>query len=1262
MLLYSLGLTENKVSQGTNRLSHDSRKVVPHQPGKSAHGWWSVFLSVIWVLIVLIICFLIALRLSLPGIGKFRSEVEQWIHTVAGQNVSIGSLHVTWHGWTPELVVKDIRLPNTIEDTPHIQSLRMRVGLDPLSFWEADGIRTKKILLSGVSLTIIRNPNGSIRLGGIGTLPSSTESGSVGLLSWLLQQPYIDVESANLRWYDEKNENVSFSMPNTHLSIRRDGPRHRVLVTMRPPKDTPSKVSPFETTNGSLSGMADIAVNPTTLNWSGSIFLRIEDFNLNRFPPLQSTLTPLAIAGTASLGFWTFWDKGQLEHIEGNFALRDLVFGEMNTSITEHEQYVGLPVKQKGQSIPIHEKNQTLLMGEHEKLPGKHEYTLPYEITNKKNLFDRMSGYLKLDRIGVDNWQLQLHQFTLATSKGEWPATHAKIQIAWFRNHHGWLLNTQDAELKNEDITIRLIGTGQWFEDHSSPDLRLVIGIEHRKLDKLGRYLPTSLMKDSLVEWLSHAFPKGELTEGRILFHGRIADFPFDNKEGVFEVRAGTSNATTLNYTKSWPPIEEMETDILFRDRRLTIIAKNGFIHGTKIEKTIAEIPDILAETPILTIDGHIMGILSEGLTFLREGPLGARYAHRVAGIKGAGDHRLDLKIQIPLRQNVQIRTQGNITFLNNTIKVDIPWTATPKIDDTDLTFDQVNGVLTFNEHGIAGESIAARYLNRSITLDVAKATGLENTTRFTMNGFDTDTLFAYPLLKTAIQEIPPSLSSLITDVTEKATWQIILDLPDDWKKVNQQTRLQITSHLRGTTVNLPPPLTGRPFQVEILLGNGNQQAQESRQRIRVRFGSGVTGIFSPTKLGKRTSGKWRGAIQLGVGSINLPKEGIRIHGHTSRFSLDQWAPLLAGLMEAKSESGIQRNPMTQTSPFGETLDLQAEISSDELIAFGQTFRNTTLSVAQDNDTAWHVQVQGDTVQGHVRIPRPDTDEIIAAAFTRLQFPSIDGSSKSKDFDLGRLPRIRLACEDFVYGTFSLGAIELLELSPNPQELKIKNIKIKSDAFRIEGRGAWKHPAQSHQSQLHIKINGEDLGKLLSSFGYEGKVAKKGKTHLELDIEWPGTPAQFDLEKISGTIKVDATDGRLLAIKPGTTGRVFGLLSVTLLPRRLLLDFRDIFQEGLIYDRMEGEFKIHEGHAETNHFFVEGPTSHINITGSTGLANKNYDQIATIVPKLSSSIPLAVIGIAQELIDSPFFDKAFSYQYTIGGTWSDPKIEPVESH
>ncbi|MEJ2760418.1 MAG: AsmA-like C-terminal region-containing protein, partial [Gammaproteobacteria bacterium] len=185
---------------------------------------------------------------------------------------------------------------------------------------------------------------------------------------------------------------------------------------------------------------------------------------------------------------------------------------------------------------------------------------------------------------------------------------------------------------------------------------------------------------------------------------------------------------------------------------------------------------------------------------------------------------------------------------------------------------------------------------------------------------------------------------------------------------------------------------------------------------------------------------------------------------------------------------------------------------------------------------------------------------------------------------------------------------------------------------------------------------------------------KNGETDLLINADWRGSPMEFSLAKLNGHISMHLKEGQLLNVDP-SAGRLFGLLSIQTLPRRLTLDFSDLFGKGLAFDKIEGNFDITNGEAYTNDLFMKGPSVEVNISGRTGLAEKDYDQIVTVTPRISGSLPVAgaifgPVGIgvgtafylAGKMFDSlrENIDSLLRYQYTITGSWNKPVIKRIE--
>ena len=197
------------------------------------------------------------------------------------------------------------------------------------------------------------------------------------------------------------------------------------------------------------------------------------------------------------------------------------------------------------------------------------------------------------------------------------------------------------------------------------------------------------------------------------------------------------------------------------------------------------------------------------------------------------------------------------------------------------------------------------------------------------------------------------------------------------------------------------------------------------------------------------------------------------------------------------------------------------------------------------------------------------------------------------------------------------------------------------------------------RSSVELRIRCDDLGLLIGTLSGAGTSGVTGAADLRLSARWPGSPLDFEVGGVEGTLHVRVSDGRIPQARPGAAGRLFGLLMLASLPRRLLLDFGDLFQEGFAFDSLEGSFSIASGDALTRDLVIDGATATIELAGRTGLVAEDYDQIATIVPKLSGTLPLVPIWLGQKIFNTRVFDRAFAFRYDISGPWSEPRIEPL---
>jgi len=285
-----------------------------------------------------------------------------------------------------------------------------------------------------------------------------------------------------------------------------------------------------------------------------------------------------------------------------------------------------------------------------------------------------------------------------------------------------------------------------------------------------------------------------------------------------------------------------------------------------------------------------------------------------------------------------------------------------------------------------------------------------------------------------------------------------------------------------------------------------------------------------------------------------------------------------------------------------------------------------------------------------------------------------DNEDKEYEIYPGSIPPLDIEVSDFFYDDNNLGRL-LLTSSKASNSLIVDNINISKTDMEINGSGIWNLINHEHHSKFDLTLNAASMTTMLESFGYDVSPIVKGETSLTLDAQWQGTPMDFSLSNLNGTLHMDINKGRFIEINP-SAGRLFGLLSLQTLPRRLSLDFSDLFGKGLAFDSIEGRFNIEDGNAYTNNLAMTGPSVDINISGRTGLIDQDYDQIATVTPQITDSFPVAsalfgpvgigvgaVIFLASEIFQflPDKINTMLRKQYTITGAWDEPEVTKIKN-
>ena len=203
---------------------------------------------------------------------------------------------------------------------------------------------------------------------------------------------------------------------------------------------------------------------------------------------------------------------------------------------------------------------------------------------------------------------------------------------------------------------------------------------------------------------------------------------------------------------------------------------------------------------------------------------------------------------------------------------------------------------------------------------------------------------------------------------------------------------------------------------------------------------------------------------------------------------------------------------------------------------------------------------------------------------------------------------------------------------------------------------------------MDFRLDIADSGALLKRFGMDG-VLRRGKGRLEGQVAWIGSPLSPNFPSMSGHFHVNVESGQFMKADPGLA-KLLGVLSLQSLPRRLTLDFRDVFSQGFAFDFVRGDVEIAQGLARTNNLQMSGVNAAVLMAGSADIARETQDLRVVVVPEIdagTASLIASVINpavglgsfLAQMFLRRPLMEAA-TQEFHIDGTWSDPKITKMD--
>ncbi|MGN6236450.1 YhdP family protein [Dyella sp.] len=781
--------------------------------------------------------------------------------------------------------------------------------------------------------------------------------------------------------------------------------------------------------------------------------------------------------------------------------------------------------------------------------------------------------------------------------------------------------------------------------DGGAPFLDIYAHVDRADVSAAKLFWPLT-MSPKAVSWLDRALVAGHVDGGDALVRGSLADWPFRHNEGRFEAQARISDLT-LDYGEGWPRAEHVAAVANFIGNGMLVQATGGEAMGVKLDHAVALIPDF--GDALLDLNASGSGSGGSLMNFVSHSPIAAHEADTLAKLKLGGQGDFDFHLLLPLKPGSELQLNGTAQLTN----------ADLSAPEWKLQLDKLTGPLQFDAHGLTAGPLQAGFRGQpsSLQMRIAGATGDPNA----MLSASLDGRYSFADLV----HDQPTIAWLGDASEGRSSMRIGFDIARDDQNAPWHQTLSVDSTLQGIALKLPAPL---------------DKPASSAQQLHVSLPLPVTAADLRVSLGDVLRARFRlpGANNEPLGGTlamgdqmpdTVPAQGLRVRGHGDRLDISGW---IQHVVAGSAGAG---------APTLESID----VTADHATLFGSDFPGLHLQV-QPKAGELAIDADSATLAGHFQVPTAELDKRgITARLKRLYWPKAEPPKDAKGKALpdtgptpeqaartgvkpASLPPLHLLVDDLRLGDARLGEARM-ESWPTANGMHMDQLRALSRSVQITASGDWNGTPEASRTHLNIDFAAEDIGKMLGAFGFDG-LFNGGKTRAHLDGSWPGGPSAITLANLDGKLDVHVTDGRIPeATSPGV-GRLLGLVSLAELPRRLTLDFGDVFGKGLAFDTIDGSFSFADGNATTKDLKIHGPAAEITVSGRTGMRARDYDQQLYVVPHVGNSLPVvgavvggpvgAAAGLAVQGLLGRGLNKAASARYAITGSWDKPVITLIE--
>jgi uncharacterized protein (TIGR02099 family) len=1255
------------------------------------HWIWRQLLTWSLVALLLLAAWVGLGRELMPLVANYKERLEARLTARIGVPVHIRALRGEWDGLAPYFVADDIELRDPRQPDRvllRLPGLTTRPALLPSLLNREPRLVTT---LNGLSLHLQQKPDGQMEIAELALLASSDPAAARQTMSLLLRQPYIALEDGHivlglnrrpplvmsglqLSSFNEGRQHWfkgSFHVPDSqqpvNIVMRFQGdPQDWAHTDLQAWLSTPAlDLGPW------LKDMAVPELAIGSARAGGEYWVDVHQGSLQAITGQLALpeATLLLRSGKRSSSYvaknlhgllrlqreaqgWTFSANNLSGHINGlplpapRFALqvedRQLTLSvaqlaleplrqlAQNAAELPPEAQSWLQATALGGWVPhlrltvargadgelgtpqVQAEFKALTLASHKGLPG----------------IDNFAGWLSVGADGGEVYLdsrhtlLDLHQFFRAPL----PADSLSGGLRLRRGDSAWELQSGPLQVSNSDASGNaVLSVSIPFKDPGAAQMHLLAGLHEAKANSAWRYTPWTSAGDDTLAWMKAAFTGGTVSNGYFLFDGPLntrRDLPESQLQMRFQLRDAS-----LAYTPGWPPIENMQAEVLISNSRLSISSPVSQVYGTHADNVTALIPDL--SHPVLSVSASLHGPADDVMQLFRNSPLKAQLGNLGQSMNLDGDIIGQLDLLVPLdARPTRVR-----------IEADLPGNRL-KLIQPQLLVEQLQGHVSYSsEQGLSSKHLEGHLLGGDIVARINSQ----------VHGGELSQVHVVVDGRTGVPALQQwSGSSLLHYLDGDSDYQADISIPTD----SRPSQLLLSSSMEGLRINLPAPfgkgLEAMPLRYQSDLGQGKTSA-------RLQLGRHINvGMIAQ-------DGHVKGVLlRVGQeGGVAFPEQpGLAIEANMPRVNVEDW-------QRWWSSNGA--------AGAGDLALSSATVDTQQLIVGGYVLRNAQINASHD-DGVWTLSLGSDRLSGQITLPPAGkTQAGVGVALNKLEWPLplAPGSKGSAGLphELSDVP-VALHISALSLDSWpNLGESEVsAHVLSSDYGVGLSQVQVSNSGSNSSFQGAINWQWQGHaQTRIDGLVQGSDISVLVKNLGFNPTLTT-GRSRTELHLNWEGGPEDVSIASLNGKFESQACKGRLLNVGLVTSAsRIFGLFDPDNIKRRLHLDFNDVIKKGVGYDEAIASAEIHNGVLVPGRFAFAGPSMSAEGHGRVDLNNSTVEQdINVTLPVVAGALPGAIAFVANPLLGAVVvgFDtlwnkeigKLTTLHYHVSGNWADPQV------